>query len=174
MQRGASLLRIPAKENRILRFKRYHNMHLNDLVAYADFECLLPKDCNKKTCQKCNLIRCKCDVSSTIIESNHIAFCYHFVIIYKGVEVLYETSFIGENAGRDFLKMLVEIQSEIEAIFDKKTPMNPLTKMQKKKSDEEKYCYLCDGPLCREKTDNGEERIHLDHDHATGGKQFLV
>jgi len=60
-----------------INFFNYKNTHMQDYIAYLDFECALPKEDSQK-CSECSRLKCKCDKSYIKDISKQIPIGYSF------------------------------------------------------------------------------------------------
>jgi len=99
---------VPEPGDNKISFKRVENTHMQDLIAYLDFECELKNI--SEICEACSSIRCKCDESYTRKENIQNAIIYSFIIINKDNEIMHESYYAGQNAGDRFLDELLELE----------------------------------------------------------------
>lgn len=153
---------VPSCEDSALIFEKFEHSCKQDLVGYLDFECIVPQTKGKNpTCSRCTSLRCKCDTSYTHEISSHEPCAYHFVIVNKSKQIVFEHTYAGKNAGDNFIEMLLQQEKEwIAPLFKTTKPMKELTKNQKESFENATHCYICKNPL-------GSSKCH-DHDHLTG------
>ncbi len=75
-------------KSRISCVRKHENQFEQDLIAYLDFECELPKVDDR--CERCHTVRCKCDTSYTRFETEQKPISFAFYIINKDNEILEE------------------------------------------------------------------------------------
>lgn len=152
---------VPEPENNKITFKKVENSHMQDLVAYLDFECELKNI--SENCDKCFTIRCKCDESYTRKENIQNAICYAFVIVNRDNEILHESVYAGENAGDRFLDELLELENIwIRKYLSDFCEMVTLSDKEKKAYDDASHCYLCMNPF------SADDHKVRDHNHRDG------
>jgi hypothetical protein len=157
----AQIEKVPDIENSKIYFNKFENQFEQNLIAYLDFECELPKVIDN--CEKCNTIRCKCDTSYTRFENEQKPICFAFFIINKENEIVYSKVYSGNNAADVFLDDLLLQEKEWIKIY-----LNETIKMKKLTEEEEilyeisEKCYIC------EKEFTPDDPKVRDHDHIEG------
>ena len=84
----AQIEKAPDDNNDKIFFRKHENQFEQDLIAYLDFECELPKVDDR--CERCHTVRCKCDTSYTRFETEQKPISFAFYIINKDNEILEE------------------------------------------------------------------------------------
>ena len=131
------------------------------LIAFLDFECVLPK--KRTNCPNCQTFRCKCDASFTDNVSDQKPIGYNF-LIFENSRLYHSKTYIGKNASDHFIEHLNDIEENIvETLRCQKD-------MVYSAQDAEKFnlttnCYLC------EKAFSDNVTKVRDHSHQSG--QFL-
>lgn len=151
-----------AMENEFMKFKNYKNQHMQDYVAFLDFECLLKPEKISDKCLNCKSIRCKCDKSFTEIINHQEPFAYSFVILNSKNKIIHERTHIGENAASDFIDhLLICWRSWIKGLLKEKKEMK-LNTEELTDFVNAKKCYLCNRIF------NESQLKNRDHNHFTG------
>ena len=151
---------VPDQE--ILKFKNHKNQHMQDFIAFLDFECLLTPGKDTKKCPECKSIRCKCDRSFTEIVNNQEPFAYSFVIVNARNKIIHERTYVGEDASSNFIDHLMLCwKNWIKELFSTNKPMR-FTEIDAEHFENETRCYLCKRVFI------DEAKKNRDHDHFTG------
>jgi len=106
---------MPSPGKEVISFKNFHHQYMKELIAFVDFECILPKE-KKKTCDVCTSLRCKCDKSYTDVLSQQLPIGYSFVVLQQD-EIIHEQTYMGENAGLNFVQHLLEEEKNGSKIY---------------------------------------------------------
>jgi len=153
--------KVPNDENDKIFFRKYENQFEQDLIAYLDFECELPRI--DDLCERCRTIRCKCDTSYTRFETEQKPICFSFFIINKENDILESKTFAGNNAGDVFIDYLFEIEKTWLASYLKQNvSMKELSEEEIMLYEMSEKCYIC------EKDFSENDPKVRDHDHADG------
>jgi hypothetical protein len=152
---------VPDHTNNKIQFLRYENQYMKELCAYLDFESELPK--TGLVCKICETLRCKCDMSYTLFESEHKPICFSFVIVNSENDILYQKTYSGKNAGDVFVDDLLNQEKMwlYKYLNDSKI-MNSLTEKEEIDYHFAKDCYIC------EKKFSPSETKVRDHNHRNG------
>lgn len=131
--------RIP--ENCEIKFKNFENSQPLDLVAYLDFECILPNV--QSVCKVCDKIKCTCDASYTDILTKQKAIGYSFVVLNKD-QIIHEKSYLGDKANEHFIEHLLEEENRwIKNYLSTSKPM-VISSGEEVNFLEATNCYMCD------------------------------
>jgi hypothetical protein len=153
--------KVPDDENDKIFFKKYENQFEQDIIAYLDFECELPKI--DDFCKNCQTIRCKCDMSYTRFETEQKPICFSFFIINKDNEILESKTFSGQNAGEVFIDHLFQIEKGwLGAHLKQNESMKELSEEEQILFEISEKCYIC------EKEYTKDDPKVRDHDHLDG------
>ena len=148
-----------------VRFFNYEKQFPAPLVGYLDFECCIENINQTPPCKNCTTLRCKCDCSYTFEYSKHSPCAYSFVIVNIENDIIFQTSYTGQNAAKHFLDMLLhEEKVWIKKLLFMKKEMKELTEKEKLNFKNAKTCHICDQPFYL-------EQKCRDHDHYSG--QYL-
>ena len=153
---GAQAVKMPTKDNNILKFNNFHKQQPAVFVIYADFEAIIEKI---SSCQPNN------DKSYTETYQKHVdcGYGYKVVCCYDDKYTKPVQIYRGENAVYKFMEQMLEEVKYCKKII--KTFFNKPLKMMK--DDEEEFqkakkCHICDKKYT-------EEDIRVrDHCHITG------
>ena len=150
---------MPNGEITSIFFRKYERQHMLDFTAYLDFECVLPKE--KKRCETCHSLKCKCDASFTDILSKQIPIGYSFVILDGNDSIIHENTYIGKNAAEHFVEHLLEQENVwIKNILQNNNPMI-FTELDEIDFNNSNTCYICNNVF-----DEGNFKCR-DHNHIT-------
>ncbi|XP_055902200.1 uncharacterized protein LOC129938580 [Eupeodes corollae] len=125
--------KMPANDNKMIKFSSYDKQMMVPFVTYADFECIIkPID------------TCLPDPSTSNLQE-HVpcAFSYYMKCSFDETEDLMRT-FIGENCASKFIHSLVgdtihQYNKHIKTV----TPMKPLSAMQASCFEKATICIIC-------------------------------
>jgi len=150
---------MPDEDRTEIYFKNFEKQHKLDYIAYLDFECVLPPE--KRRCEFCFSLKCKCDASFTDILSKQEAIGYSFVVLNKDDKIVHEHTYIGEKAAEVFIDHLLK-QENIWI----KNLLNNNNKMVMSEIDQINFnnaetCYICE-----EEFDEQNFKCR-DHNHLT-------
>jgi hypothetical protein len=153
--------KVPNDENDKIFFQKYENQFEQDIIAYLDFECELPKI--DDFCNSCNTLRCKCDMSYTRFETEQKPICFSFFIINKDNIILESKTFAGRDAGDAFIEHLFEIEKGwLGAYLKHNEQMKDLSEEEQILYELSEKCYIC------EKDYTADDPKVRDHDHSDG------
>ena len=152
---GPQKIKMPAEDEKYLKFTNIKHQLPCPFIVYADFECLLPKVASFAP---------NPDHSSTTLVEKHVpcGYCYKVISTnpeYSKPAVVYR----GEEPVTHFLKAL---EREAKDIFHRMSQSHPmkLTKDDEAAFQNAKTCYICQKWL-------GLDRVR-DHDHLKGGYNY--
>lgn len=149
---------LPEDKKSILKFKNVENQEFAPLIAFLDFECILPK--KRTTCEQCRTFRCKCDASFTDNVSDQLPIGYNF-LVFENNRLYHSKTYIGKNASDHFIEHLNDIEENVyEALRCKQDMIFNFA--DKKRFDEASKCYLC------EKDFSDTSTKVRDHSHHSG------
>lgn len=158
------VLEVVPNEDEKIKFKNYKNQHMQDLVGFLDFECLLKPGENVK-CTDCKRVRCKCDKSFSELVNHQDPFAYSFVVMNSKNDIIHEKTYIGEDAATNFVDHLMSCWVNwIKNLLRTSKPMK-FTEDNKLAFDRAQHCYLC------KKSFKNYSTKQRDHNHFSG--QFL-
>ena len=153
---GTQSIKMPDKDNNILKFKGFNKQLPVPFVIYADFEAITEKI---HSCQRND------NKSYTEAYQNHrdCGYGYKVVCCYNDKFTKEEVIYRGEKAVYKFMEaMLKEVRyckNVIKTEFDKPLKMT--------KDDEEKFQKADRCHICEQKYEENDERVR-DHCHITG------
>lgn len=152
---------VPDKENAVLKFNKFENQCPVEMIAFLDFECVLPIISDENICAQCESLKCKCDLSYTKPITNQEVFCYSFIIIDQKNKILFKETYSGNDAVKQFIEVLLELESDIN------TRCNTSINMSFTSEDFANFqaatkCYLC------EKNFSSDVIKCRDHNHSNG------
>ena len=155
----ARLEEMPNGEHTSIMFKKYERQHMQEFIAYLDFECVLPKEKNR--CVTCHTLKCKCDASFTDILSKQKPIGYSFVVLDTNERIMHESTYIGKNAAEVFVEHLLEQEHVwIRNILNNNNKM-VFTELDEIDFNNADVCYICN------KKFNEENYKVRDHNHIT-------
>ena len=146
-----------------LKFKNHHHVHMQDFIAFLDFECILKPEENR--CLSCSSLRCKCEKSFTEVVNSQEPFAYSFVILEsESNQIIHQHTYAGENAATNFVDHLLTCEDEwITNLLNIKKPME-LSHDEQLNFEKTENCYMCNINF-QFKEDIVKCR---DHNHYTG------
>ena len=150
-------VKMPKKEDSILKFKNYQKEFYIPFVAYADFECFTkPIDSYSPNKER--------SYSFSYQKHEPSGFCFYIKgVAGKGIKpILYTKKEEDEDVAKIFVEKLAEAVRIIYNDFYKRPKKLFLTKEQEKSFDEEKTCHFCGKEIEKEKN-----KVR-DHCHFTG------
>lgn len=157
----AQIEKAPDDNNDKIFFRKHENQFEQDLIAYLDFECELPKVDDR--CERCHTVRCKCDTSYTRFETEQKPISFAFYIINKDNEILEEKKYTGPDAAEVFIEYLFQIEKTwLIAYLNKNIPMKELTSEEVIMYEESDVCYICKRAFSED-----DPKVR-DHDHSDG------
>jgi hypothetical protein len=142
---------LPEGDDAFLKFKNFSHTARLPYVAYADFECVLPKI---TSCSPQN------EHSYTEAHQQHEAMSFCLLLVGNTGEVFEPILYRGENAVQVFLEKLKEMALFVRGVYKSPKPMNTLTDEEILTYNEASLCHICGLEL-------GEDRVR-DHDHLSG------
>ena len=130
------------KEGTELKFKNYHYGSKLPFVIYCDFEAL-----NKKI--QTVPPNPKKTYTTPIIKQEIFSYGMKIVSNYEDIIKSEYTSYIGEDAGKEYIEQLIEY---FTMIYEKTKKINKifLTKKEKEEFDNTNNCYMCNEELTKE------------------------
>ena len=153
---GTQAIKMPTKDNNILKFENFHKQQTVSFVIYADFEAITEK-----------VSGCKPNVEKSYTEAyqkhTDCSYCYKVVCCYDDKYSKPVQIYRGEKAVYKFMEKMLEEVKYCKKVM--KTFFNKPLKMTKDNEDEfqkAKACHICD----IEYTDK-DIRVR-DHCHITG------
>ena len=130
------------KEGTELKFKNYHYGSKLPFVIYCDFEAL-----NKKI--QTVPPNPKKTYTTPILKQEIFSYGMKIVSNYEDIIKSEYTSYIGEDAGKEYIEQLIEY---FTMIYEKTKKINKifLTKKEKEEFDNTNNCYMCNEELTKE------------------------
>jgi hypothetical protein len=133
---------MPDEDRTEIYFKNFEKQHKLDYIAYLDFECVLPPE--KRRCEFCCSLKCKCDASFTDILSKQEAIGYSFVVLNKHNKIVHENTYIGEKAAEVFIEHLLKQENNwIKNLLSNNNPM-VMSELDQIDFNNATCCYICD------------------------------
>ena len=137
----AVLEKVPEENEKTLKFKHFENQHPIEMVAYLDFECVLPSLEDK--CELCRSLKCKCDVSFVKNINMQVPVTYSFVVLGQNDEIVHERTMSCPDAHIDFVAHLLEQEKVwIKTLLETSNPIE-FTKKNQLDFDAADKCYMC-------------------------------
>lgn len=157
----AQIEKVPNIDNNKIYFKNFVNQYQQDLIAFLDFECELPKI--DDICKNCLTTRCKCNESYTRFETQQKPICFAFFIINKKNDIIYKKIYSGKDAGDVFLNdLFTQEKIWILAYLNKIEEMKKLNEEEEIMYNISTSCYICNKDFSEE-----DPKVR-DHDHSDG------
>ena len=155
---------LPEINNNKLKFKNGERKVRHPYTIYLDFETLHALEVIDK-CKKCSVSRilCVCE-SSTIKLAILEPKCFSLVVIDQHSSVVFEKSYIGDDAADVAVKTIVDAGKLIKNVLNVYLPLS-WTAENISQHAKAKSCYLCNDELVS--TDYALRKV-ADHDHLTG------
>ena len=156
-----ALIKMPTKENSILKFKHYFKKLSLPFVIYAYFECFtIPVNSCQPNPEK--------SYTATYQKHEPSGFCLYL----KGVvdnfkPIVYTKKKPDEDISKKFIKYVVKLTQKIyKDYYQKPKPYN-LTKEEEKDFQSASFCHICEEELSIDKKTNKIDKVR-DHCHFTG------
>jgi hypothetical protein len=150
---------MPDEKNTKIFFKNYEKQQELEYIGFLDFECVLPPE--KNQCPICSSLKCKCDASFTDILSKQHPIGFNFLVLGPHDKIIHEESFIGEDAGIEFVNhLLIQENKWIKNLLASKNEMimKPIDSINFNQSTN---CYICEEEF------TSENYKCRDHDHIS-------
>lgn len=129
-------------DDKFVYFKNTERKHMLDFIAFLDFECILPNQ--RKKCEECRSLKCKCDNSFTEIVNDQLPITYSFLVLGPEEKILHEHTYSGNNAHVNFIEHLLnEEQKWIKPLLESKINL-VMTNSDQNDFNKQQKCYLCD------------------------------
>lgn len=153
---------VPVKGEKLF-FTNVGYQHMQNFIAFLDFECLLKPNVKLLKCLDCKSTRCKCDKSFTEILNHQEPFAYSFVVLNSDNQIIHEKTYVGENAASHFIEHLMDCWDTwiTKLLFYSKDMI--FTSEDSEEFENASKCYLCKRDFLH--FDLVKNR---DHDHFTG------
>ncbi|KAL6421596.1 hypothetical protein ACFW04_014325 [Cataglyphis niger] len=142
---------LPTEEDKWLNFNNYERKERVPFVVYADLECVLEKEEERRT-------------SNTFIVQHHKAYSlgYYARCAFDDARSM-SRSHRSENCVSWFVLELRDLAFRVRDVLNAITPMTPLTADEQERfRDFETNCHVCEKPF-----ESGDARVR-DHCHLTG------
>lgn len=152
---------MPADNEKIIKFKNVEHQFELELIAFLDFECVLPDI--KMKCPTCDRLKCRCPDFTTQDLNLQEPITYSFLVLGPQNEIIHERTHSSKNAHVDFLKHLLEQEENwIKPLLATKKDMI-FSKQDEKKFERADSCYMCGKNFRLENIMKCR-----DHSHSTG------
>ncbi|KAL6418932.1 hypothetical protein ACFW04_011683 [Cataglyphis niger] len=139
---------LPTEEDKWLNFNNYERKERIPFVVYADLECALEKEEERRT-------------SNTFIVQHHKALGYYARCAFDDARSMYR-SHRGENCVSWFVLELRDLALRARDVLNAIAPMTPLTADEQERFRDVTNCHVCEKPF-----ESGDTRVR-DHCHLTG------